>query len=63
MQKQLLWLMYNTAIDRNNRKIGERNLRSNAKYIFKTDNKVGTKYQRSAYYLGTLLWNDLPKDV
>ena len=63
MQKQLLWLMNNTSLDHNNRKIGERNLRSNVKYIFKTDNKVGTKYQLLSYYLSTLLCNDLPKDV
>ena len=63
MHKQLLWLMYNMSLDHNNRKIGVRNLRSNIKYIFKTDNKIGTKYQRSPYYLGTLLWNELPKDV
>ena len=27
------------------------------------DNKVGTKYQCSLYYKGTLLWNELPKDI
>ena len=42
-----------------------RDLRSNDKYIFKIDSKIGTKYQRSQYYKGTSLWNDidLPKDV
>ena len=63
MRKQLLWLMYNMSLDRNNRKVGARALRSNNKYIFKTDNKVGTKYQCSPYYKGTLLWNELPKDI
>ena len=63
MRIQLLWLMYKLSLDRTNRKVGERNLRSNNKYIFKTDNKIGTKHQRSPYYQGTLLWNELPHDV
>ena len=63
MHKQLLWLMYKMSLDPNNRKVSVRNLRSNDMYIFKTDNKIGTKYQHSPYYRGTLLWNDLPKDV
>ena len=29
------------------------------KYIFKVDRKIGTKYQHSPYYKGTLLWNEL----
>ena len=63
MRKQLLWLMYSMSLDHNNRKIGARNLRSNNKYIFKTDNKIRTTYQCSPYHQGTLLWNELPKDV
>ena len=59
MRKQLLWLMYNMSKDVRNRKIIARDLRSNNKYTFKTDNKVGTKYQRSPYYQGTFLWNEL----
>ena len=55
--------MFNMSLDLTNRKIGPRTLRSNNKYIFKTDNKVGTKYQRSPFYQGTILWNELPKDV
>ena len=55
--------MYNMSLDQNNRKVCVRYLRSNEKYIFKTDSKIGTKYQHSAHYLGTLLWNDLPKEV
>ena len=63
MRKQLLWLMFNMSLDPNNRKIGPRTLRSNNKYILKTDNKVGTKYQRSPFYQGTIIWNELSKDV
>ena len=59
MRKQLLWLMYIDSRNPENRKICERNLRSAEKYIFKVDNKIGTKYQHSPFYIGTLLWNDL----
>ena len=40
-------------------------LRSNDKFIFKVDRKfkIGTKYQHSPYYKGTLLWNELPVSV
>ena len=55
--------MYNMLLDQKNRKIVARNLRSNNKYIFKTDNEIGTKYQRSPYYQGTLLWNELSAHV
>ena len=60
MRKQLLWLMYIDSLNVNNRKITNRVLRSNDKYIFKVDIKIGTKYQHSPYYKGTLLWNELP---
>ena len=60
MRKQLLWLMYVDSRDENNRKIYNRVLRNNDKYIFKVDKKIGTKYQHSPYYKGTLLWNVLP---
>ena len=63
MRKQLLWLMCIMPLDQNNRKVGVCALRSNDKYVFKTDNKIGTKYKRSPYYIGTLLWNELPKDA
>ena len=60
MRKQLLWLMYIDSLDVNNRKPNNRVLRNNDKYIFKVDSKVGTKYQNSPYFKGTLLWNELP---
>ena len=55
MRKQLLWLMYIESCDDKKRKPVNRVLRSNEKYISKVDNKIGTKYQRSPYYTGTLL--------
>ena len=55
--------MYKESLDQNNRKQSNRILRSNEKYIFKVDNKIGTKYERSQFYTGTLLWNELPADT
>ena len=52
--------MYVDSLNVDNRKQRNRLLRSNEKYISKTDRKIGTKYQRSPYYIGTLLWNELP---
>ena len=55
--------MYIFSLDNNNRKIVPCNLRSNEKYIFETDSKIGTKYQNSPYYKGTVFWNDLPNNL
>ena len=51
--------MYIDSLNVDNRKMCERDLRSGEKYIFKVDRKIGTKYQHSPYYKGTLLWNEL----
>ena len=51
------------SLDVENRKIGGCALRSNDRYIFKTDNKIRTKYNGSPYYIGTLLWNELPVKI
>ena len=39
------------------------NTRSQQKYVFKVDAKIGNKYERSPYYVGTRLWNKLSKDI
>ena len=46
-----------------NRAIGARRTRQNEKYVFRYDNKIGTKYQKSSFYKGGKLWNLLEKDV
>ena len=38
------------------------NTRSQQKYVFKVDAKIGKKYKRSPYYIGTRLWDKLSKD-
>ena len=52
--------MYIDSVNVENRKQCDRLLRSEDKYIFKVDGKIGTEYRRSPYYMGTLLWNELP---
>ena len=31
--------------------------------VFKVDAKIGKKYERSPYFIGTRLWNKLSKDI
>ena len=60
---QLLTLMYKNSKKEGNRIIGARATRQQEKYVFRTDNKIGTKYSNSPYYKGSKLWNVLDKDV
>ena len=61
---QLLSLMYKLSKKRvDNRAIGARRARQNEKYVFRYDNKFGTKYHKSSYYKGGKLWHLLEKDV
>ena len=62
-EKQVLMLMYLYSQHDNVRKICARETRSTNKFIFKTDTKVGTKYENSPFYKGTKLWNKLTRDV
>ena len=49
--------MYVDSLDVNNSKPNNRVLRRSAKYILKVDRKVGTKYQRSPFYMGLLVFS------
>ena len=60
---QLLQLLYKRSKREGTRKVGARNTRQNDKFVFKTDNRVGTKYSHSPLYKGTKLWDSLEKDV
>ena len=31
--------------------------------VFKTETKIGTKYEKSAFYQGTKLWNNLSREI
>ena len=60
---QLLLLMYKLSRKVGNRAVGIRMTRQQEKYLFRIDSKIGTKYSHSPYYKGTILWNELDKDV
>ena len=62
-EKQLLILMYHCSKCENVRYIGERVTRTNQKFVFKTETRIGSKYENSPFYRGTVLWNKLPKDT
>ena len=62
-EKQLLTLMYKLSRKGNLRKVTDRPTRQQEKYVFKTDTKIGKKYEKSPYYQGTLLWDKLPKET
>ena len=59
--RQILRLqLYKKDTDRH---VARVNTRSQHKYVFKVDTKIGKKYERSPYYLGTRLWDKLPKNI
>ena len=61
--KQLLSIMYKLSNDPCNIIVPARNTRMHKKRVFRTDNKIGTKYRNSPYYKGTKLWNTLSKET
>ena len=54
-QKQLLNIMFIQSIKGKSRAVINVNTRSQAKYVFKVDTNMGTKYKKLPYYLGTIL--------
>ena len=62
-QKQVLNLMFNQARRGKSRSVTNVNTRSQTKYVFKTDVKIGKKYEKSPFFLGTILWNALNKET
>ena len=60
--KQVLSLMYKLSKYGENQAVALRNTRRYEKYVFRLDNKIGTKYSMSPYNKGTILWDKLSKD-
>ena len=52
-QKQLLNIMHGQALKGNSTVVTNVNTRLQVKYVFKTENKMGRKYQHSPIFLGT----------
>ena len=59
-QKQLLILMYIYSKAENVQYIPKR---STDKFVFKTETNIGTKYEKSGFYQGTKLWNNLSREI
>ena len=63
MRIQLLWLMYLLSRDQAFIRVPNRVTRSADKIVFKLPAKILPIYEHSPYYIGTHLWNNLPKIV
>ena len=51
--------MYKKSTDITMHKTFPRNTRMSNRTVFKTDNKEGSLYKKSAYFVGTKLWDSL----
>ena len=61
-QKQLLSIMFNQARKGRSRQKTNVNTRRQTKYVFKVETKMGGKYQKSHFFLGTRLWDTIDKE-
>ena len=59
MRKQLLWLMYILSRDHVFLQVPNRVTRNALKITFKVPNKITPVYEKSPFYIGTKLWNEL----
>ena len=58
---QLLGLMYLLSKDVDFLHVPGRITRNANRIVFKVPAKINPVYERSPYYIGTLLWNELPQ--
>ena len=45
------------------RKVTNINTRNQQKYVFKTNVRIRKEYEKSPYFIGTQLWDKLPKET
>ena len=60
---QLLLLMFKKSKDFTMHKVFPRNTRNSMRIVFKTDNYEGSLYKRSPYFVGSKLWDLLPREI
>ena len=60
---QLLLLMYKKSKDISMYKVFPRDTRNSRRIVFRTDTYEGSLYKRSPYFVGSKLWDALPKDI
>ena len=63
MRKQLLWLMYVLSRDNSFLRVPNRITRSAGKIGFKLPTKITPVYERSPFFTGAKLWDELPAFV
>ena len=61
--RQLLGLQYLLYKKNTDRHVIQANTRSQQNFAFKVDPKIGKKYERSPFCLGTRLWDKLQKNI
>ena len=62
-RKQLLRLMYLLSKDENYVHVPGRMTRNANRIVFKVPTRMLTIYEHCPYYIGTVLWNELPQDI
>ena len=63
MRKQLLWLMYLLSKDINLLRIPPCETRNASKSVFKLPTRITPKFERSPFYIGTKLGDELSINV
>ena len=63
MHKQLLWLMYLLSKEGKFVKAPARVTKNADKIVFKVPTRITPKYEKSPFYMGTILWNELSRDI
>ena len=62
-RNQLLRLMYLLSKDKDFLHVPGRLTRNANRIMFKVQTKINPVYERSPYYIGTQLWNELPRSM
>ena len=63
MRKQLLWLMFILSKDQRFLKVPNRVTRNVDRIVFKVPARITPVYERSPFYIGTKLWNELTRSI
>ena len=63
MRKQLLWLMFILSKDQRFLKVSNRVTRNVDRILFKVPSRITLVYERSPFYIGTKLWNELTRTI
>ena len=59
MRKQILWIMFLLSKEENLIEVPVRDTRAATKHVSKVPNRITPKYEKSPFYIGTKLWDEL----